>query len=189
MPESQRKRIYLLLDHPAHTEEWMKSVAGEPDLSVCGPAPDVPTAVDTIAADAPDVVIMNLAGNVEEEIALIEELRHQCRDLAILVLAMQDEAAHAERALRAGALGYLTTEDTGEEILPAIRQLLAGELYIGSRLSSKLLERLIENTRPPRGARHHEDELLGIEGIDDEDEMHQPVGPRAVPKGVRDAGK
>jgi DNA-binding NarL/FixJ family response regulator len=117
-------------------------IVEESDLSVCGEAEDIESALREIAELLPDLVILDLSLG-GDAFGLIRDLKTQHADIPVLVLTMHQGLLHAERALRAGALGYLTKEDAAENILAAIRKLLRGELYVSDDLSPKLMRHLV----------------------------------------------
>ena len=141
-----QKKIYLVDDHPLVRQGLTQLILEEPDLSVCGDTADSPSALREISQERPDVVIVDLSLKDGDGIELIKSIRTQFPDLAILVLTMHEESFYAERALRAGAQGYLTKQEASENVVQAIRQLLAGDIYVSERLSPKLLKRLIRGT-------------------------------------------
>jgi DNA-binding NarL/FixJ family response regulator len=136
-------RVLLVDDHPIVRQGLARLISQEADLEVCGEAGDVPTAVQLVGDLSPDVVVADLSLKEGSGIDLIKTLRSQSSDVAVLVLTMHEESFYAERALRAGARGYLTKQEASEKILTAIRQVFDGELYVSDRLSPKLLQRLI----------------------------------------------
>jgi DNA-binding NarL/FixJ family response regulator len=136
-------RVFLVDDHPIVRQGLARLIASEPDLEVCGEADDVPSAVRAINELSPDVVVADLSLKQGSGIDLIKTLQTQSPQIPILVLTMHEEPFYAERALRAGARGYLTKQEASEKILTAIRQVVGGEIYVSDRISPQLLKRLI----------------------------------------------
>lgn len=147
-------RVLLVDDHPIVRQGLARLIGQEADLDVCGEAGDVPSAVQAVNELKPDVVVADLSLKEGSGIDLIKTLSAQSSETPVLVLTMHEESFYAERALRAGARGYLTKQEASEKILTAIRQVFRGEIYVSERLSPKLLKRLIT------GAPDDEDPLV-----------------------------
>lgn len=141
-----RKRLYVVDDHPIVREGLVQVLAGEPDLEVVGQAEDAPTAHQDIARLLPDLVILDLHLREGDGLDLIKALLKLKPGLLILVLTMHSEPYYAERALRAGARGFVTKEEAGEQVLTAIRRILSGDVYVSERVSPHLLSRLLGAT-------------------------------------------
>jgi len=135
--------VFIVDDHELLRQGLVQLIEHEPDLSVCGEAEEAAAALRLISKTSPDIVIVDLSLKEGDGIELIKAIKAEQRDLPILVLTMHDEPFYAERALRAGALGYLTKQEAGEKVLIAIRRLLRGEFYLSERLSPGLLQKLI----------------------------------------------
>ena len=136
-------RVLLVDDHPIVRQGLARLIGQEADLEVCGEAGDVPSAVQAVNELKPDVVVADLSLKEGSGIDLIKTLGVQASEIPILVLTMHEESFYAERALRAGARGYLTKQEASDKILTAIRQVVRGDIYVSERLSPKLLKRLI----------------------------------------------
>jgi DNA-binding NarL/FixJ family response regulator len=138
-----KKRIFLVDDHPIVREGLAQVLAAENDLEVVGQADSAPQAYSGVSATTPHLAIVDLQLREGDGLELIKSLLQMQPALRVLVLTMHAEPYYAERALRAGAHGFLTKEEVGDQIISAVRQVLAGEVYVSSRLSSHLLKRLI----------------------------------------------
>jgi DNA-binding NarL/FixJ family response regulator len=138
-------RIKLLIvdDHPILRKGLSMVINQEPDLMVIGEAEDAQTALEMIESLVPDLVIVDvsLPGVDGIELIKITKLRH--RDLPALVVSMHDESLFAERALRAGARGYIMKQEAVENMLIAIRKVLSGEIFVSDKVATKMLETLI----------------------------------------------
>ena len=117
------------------------------DLMICGEAGNPSEAFQALKHSKPDLVLSDLTMPGRSGLEFIKDLRATEPELAILVVSMHDEVVHAERALRAGARGYIMKEAGGENLLTAIRQVLRGEVYVSPRMSARILEGL-SGTRP-----------------------------------------
>lgn len=142
-----RRRIFLVDDHPMVRERLAEVINREPDLTVCGEAEDRHQAIAAVRRDVPDLVIVDLSLKCSDGLDLIRELREDWPELLMLVVSMHDESLHAERVLRAGARGYITKQQATRSILQAIRQVLAGSIYLNEAIAKDVLSRL---TRPTK---------------------------------------
>lgn len=134
----KKARILLVDDHPLIRERLAEVLEREPDLEVCGEAEDRHEALDIISLSRPDLVIVDLTLKSSHGLDLIKDLRVRCPELPVLVVSMHDESLHAERALRAGARGYITKQEATRKILLAVRTVLAGDVYLSERLATRI---------------------------------------------------
>jgi DNA-binding NarL/FixJ family response regulator len=104
------------------------------DLAVCGEAEDAAHALEVLGAEEPDVVIVDLSLMGGSGLDLIRDIKMQHRDLPMLVLSLHDENLYAERALRAGASGYIMKRASTAEVLTALRKVLDGEIYLSEKM-------------------------------------------------------
>lgn len=137
-----KTRIFLVDDHPIVRRGLQLLIGLEPDLMVCGEADSAPLAVEKVLASKPDLVVVDLMLKVGTGLELIKQLRCQSSKLKLLVFSMRDEGVYAERALRAGANGYITKEEGAEKALEAIRLILQGKSYVSEKISTKMVERV-----------------------------------------------
>jgi DNA-binding NarL/FixJ family response regulator len=136
-------RILIVDDHPAIREALSLRIARESDLMVCGEAVDLADALEVAAATNPDVAVIDVALKTASGIDLIARLKARHETIRMLVWSMYSEEFYAERALRAGARGYITKEQPTEEIIEAIRQVLDGKVYLSPAMAEKLLGRFV----------------------------------------------
>ena len=141
-PAARVHRIFLVDDHPMVREHLAALLEREPDLKVCGEADDAPTALRRITETKPDLVLLDLTLKNSLGLELLKDLRAQLPDLPVLVLSMHDEMIYAERVLQAGGRGYITKQEATTRILVAVRQVLAGEVYLGAEVAGRILQRL-----------------------------------------------
>jgi DNA-binding NarL/FixJ family response regulator len=136
-------RILIVDDHPIVREGLVARIARQPDLKVCGEAEDVLDALDLVKSQHPDLVIVDLSLKSGQGIDLIKRI-HACTEgTKTLVSSMYDESLYAERALRAGAMGYVNKQEMSEKIVEAIHQVMAGKIYLSPRMTEKLLQRAV----------------------------------------------
>jgi DNA-binding NarL/FixJ family response regulator len=138
-----KARIFLVDDHPMVREHLSALLGREADLAICGEAGDAPTALSRIKELQPDLVIMDISLKNSSGLELLKNLKAIQADLPVLVLSMHDESLYAARALRAGALGYITKEEAGKKILLAVRKVLGGQVYLSEQMSDRMMKRMV----------------------------------------------
>src|SRR5215469_1236836 len=121
------------------------------DLIVCGEAGNAEQALERIGILRPDLVLVDVTLPGKPGLELIKDITSLYPEVLVLVVSMHDESLYAERALRAGARGYLMKSTGGEELVKAIRQVLAGQVYASPQLSAKILDSLSGAGRRPPG--------------------------------------
>lgn len=144
---AKKNRIVLVDDHPMVRERLAEVINREPDLTVCGEAEDRGNALEVIEREKPRLAIVDLTLKRSNGLDLIKDLRVMHPDLLILVLSMQDENLYAERVIRAGAHGYITKQEATRKILDAIRQVMAGKVFLSEELSAEILSRMLGKTK------------------------------------------
>jgi len=112
-------------------------------MMVCGHAEDATGAHSAIAAQRPDVVVLDISLNGPDGLTVLKEIRAGDPTLPVLILSMHDESIYAERALRAGANGYIMKQEATEKVLVALRRILGGEIYVSDRIANKMLKHYI----------------------------------------------
>ena len=137
-----KRRILLVDDHPLVREGLAESINREIDLMVCAEADDRHEALEAIQRTKPDLVIADLALKTSSGMELIKDIHSRWPKLPVLVVSMHDEALYAERALRAGARGYLTKQEATHSVLTGIRRVLSGEIYLNQKTASTVLGHL-----------------------------------------------
>lgn len=137
------KKVLLVDDHPIVRQGLKQLIEQEVDLVVCGEAESTHEALAGIAKLEPDVVIVDLGLKDSSGIDLIKQITSNKLDVLVLVLSMHDESLYVERALRAGARGYLTKEEAPDRVVPALRRVLGGKTYLSEVVSEKVVGRLV----------------------------------------------
>ncbi len=141
-------RVLIVDDHPAIQQGLTAALDGAEEFEPCGVADTVATARDAIRDAEPDAVIVDLSLGDESGLELIKDLAKRHPDLPILVFSVHDESVYAERALRAGARGYVMKDQPLERVLEGLRQVVAGQVYLSHEMSGELLQRLISGQPP-----------------------------------------
>jgi DNA-binding NarL/FixJ family response regulator len=137
-PGTVRKQVFLVEDHPTFREGLAQILNGEPDLAVCGHASTAEEALPAIARLMPDMALVDLSLPGKNGLELIKELRQVNRKTKILVVSMHDEALYASRVLRAGGDGYIMKQEDTEDIINAIRDVLAGHIHVSEEVMCSL---------------------------------------------------
>jgi len=137
-------RILIVDDHALVREGLSKLIDEEPDLHVCGDAGDVPTALELVEAEEPEVIVIDISLGGQSGLELIKQINTRYPSVHILALSMHDEKLFAERALRAGAEGYVNKEESPDRVIEAIREVLAGRIYLSDEMSNRILHRLVD---------------------------------------------
>jgi DNA-binding NarL/FixJ family response regulator len=147
-----KKKILVVDDHPIVRQGLALMVNREADLVVCGEAEDASAALLVLASARPDVLIVDISLNGPDGLDLLKNIRttHPC--LPVLILSMHDESIYAERALRAGANGYIMKQEATEKVLVAVRRILSGEIYVSDRIANKMLKHYITGSGTPKNS-------------------------------------
>lgn len=145
-----RKRLLLIDDHPFMRAGLAQLIDRQPDLIVGGEAGNPAEAAQVMAGGLPDLVLTDITMPGRSGLDFIKDLHAQHPHLPILVVSMHDETIYAERALRAGARGYIMKEAGGERLLEAIRRVLGGNVYVSAALAETIMNNL--SARRPRGS-------------------------------------
>jgi DNA-binding NarL/FixJ family response regulator len=137
-----KTKVLLVDDHPILRQGLARLINAEADLVVCGEAEDAAKAFDLVGTLSPEVALIDISLKNSNGIELIKNIKARFPTLPILVLSMHDESLYAERALRAGALGYIMKEEASEQVLVGIRKVLVGEIFLSERMKSKMLQQM-----------------------------------------------
>jgi DNA-binding NarL/FixJ family response regulator len=135
-------RILIVDDHPLVRLSLREFIRREKDLEVCGEAEDREQALACAAATKPHLAIIDLTLKSSNGMELIKDLRDRYPEVQVLVLSMHDETIHAERAIRAGARGYITKQEATTKVMVAIRQILNGEIYWSERAAARVASKI-----------------------------------------------
>jgi DNA-binding NarL/FixJ family response regulator len=141
-----KKRILVVDDHPIVRQGLALLINREPDLVVCGEAEEAMGAMHVLASSRPDVLIVDISLSGPDGIDLLKNIRATHPALPVLILSMHDESVYAERALRAGANGYIMKQEATENVLVAVRRILSGEIYVSARIANQMLRHYITGT-------------------------------------------
>jgi DNA-binding NarL/FixJ family response regulator len=143
----RKTRIFVVDDHPIVRQGLALLIEREFDLAICGDAEEANAALAAIAAARPDILIVDISLNGPDGLELLKNVRIRHPQLPVLILSMHDESLYAERALRAGARGYIMKQEATEKVLVAVRRILKGEIYVSERVGSKMLQNYVSGER------------------------------------------
>lgn len=139
-PAQNKKRILIVDDHPMMREGLAQLIEHEPDLQTASQADSAAQALQLMSASLPDLLLLDISLPDKNGLELIKDVHTLYPSLPVLVVSMHDESLYAERVLRAGGRGYIMKQEGGKKLMLAIRQVLAGQIYVSERISSKILE-------------------------------------------------
>lgn len=130
-------------DHELMRKALERLISEEPDLAVCGQAEDAAGALQAIDQFRPDIALVDISLKESHGIYLIKDIKARWPDLPVLVLSMHEESFYAERALRAGAKGYVNKAEVSSRVIEGLRKVLAGEIYVSDEMASRMLTKLV----------------------------------------------
>jgi DNA-binding NarL/FixJ family response regulator len=142
--QTERKsRVVVVEDHPVLCDGLKQLIGSQPDLACVGVADDISSAKRLVEECRPDLMLLDLRLKAGDALDFIKTLRVEYPQVKVLVLSQYDELIFAVRALRAGASGYIMKENTTDEVLRAVRKVLAGELYFSERVAAAVVQRVL----------------------------------------------
>jgi DNA-binding NarL/FixJ family response regulator len=167
----------LVDDHPLVRQAMREAISRERDLAVCGEAEDRNGALAAIEASRPDLAIVDLELKSPDGIGLIQDIHDRHPRMLMLVLSMHDESLYAERAIRAGASGYISKREAPAKIMQAVRKVLAGEIYWSESAAAQVASKV---ARPARGAKGLPTDLLSEREL----QIFELIGSGASTSGI-----
>jgi DNA-binding NarL/FixJ family response regulator len=147
-----KTRVLLVDDHPMIRRGLAGLINEDSNLMVCGEAGNSRQALEMVAKVEPNLAIIDLSMEDQNGVQLIKEVRARHPHVLVLVLSMHGEEIYAERALRAGASGYVMKAEAAEKVMDAIRHVIAGKIYISEKINNLLLNRLATRPRYAAGS-------------------------------------
>jgi len=140
-PAKQKTSVVIVDDHPIARQGLTQLINQEPDLRVCADVENAAQALEAIQSHKPGLVIADLSLKEGSGIELVKNIKTQFDSVPVLVFSMHDESLFAERALEAGALGYVMKQEPTEVIMVAIRRVLGGDIYLSEAMTNRLLKK------------------------------------------------
>ncbi len=141
-----KRKVLVVDDHPIVREGLAQMINRESDLAVCGDAAGMQEALHLIETLRPDILIVDVSLDGPDGLDLLKHIRTQDPGLPVLILSMHDESIYAERALRAGANGYIMKQEATDNVLDALRRILNHEVYVSARIANKMLQQFVGAT-------------------------------------------
>ena len=141
--ENTRTGVFIVDDHPAIREALTASINSKIDMRVVGESGTAKKALRKMERHMPDVVVVDISLEDAHGLDLVEEIRSRFSDLRVVVFSMYDESVYAERAIRAGASGYVMKSASTEDVVNAIQSVSEGDVYLSQRMSSRILSKVI----------------------------------------------
>jgi DNA-binding NarL/FixJ family response regulator len=145
---ARKSRVFIVDDHPLVREGLTNLIIGQDDLIVCGEAKDSAQTINGIVKARPDVALIDISLENESGLELVKQLGSQFPQVSLIILSMHDEALYAERALRAGARGYVMKHETSKSVLASIRRVLGGGVYVSEGIVNRMARRLTSSREP-----------------------------------------
>jgi len=176
-----KHRVMLVDDHPIVRHGMAMLINEEDDLMVCGESSSASETLAQIDYCQPEIAVIDVSLQGASGIDLTKSIKEQRPDLPILILSMHEENLYAERALRAGARGFVMKQEPAETVLHAIRTVLKGDVYLSERLSSKVLRALVDGPGD-------EPERFGVDRLSDRElEVFELIGRGYSTRRIADA--
>lgn len=177
--QPSKRSVLIVDDHPVVRQGLAQLINQEQDLEVRGHAEDAYQAMQAIKEVRPDMVIVDISLKDTSGMDLIKDMKIQYPSLPILILSMHDESLYAERALRAGARGYIMKHEATERVITAIRRVLAGEIYVSDTMAAKMVSKLATGAAPQTAS--------PVEGLSDRElEVFRLIGEGHKTRDVAD---
>src|SRR3984893_12330068 len=145
---SRKKMVFVVDDHPIVRQGLTLLINQETDLAVCGEAEEMHSALVAFLAARPDILIVDISLNGPDGLELLKNIRIKSPRLPVLILSMHDESIYAERALRAGANGYIMKQEATEKVLVALGRILSGEIYVSEKIANSMLQHYVRGANP-----------------------------------------
>jgi DNA-binding NarL/FixJ family response regulator len=138
----KKLRVFLVDDHSVLRQGMGRLIDSEKDMEVCGQAGDSAEAMQRLPAAKPDIALIDLGLKGVGGLDLIKILKQRLPRLPVLVMSMFEESIYAERALRAGAKGYVMKHEPSDTVIAALRRVASGKTYLSPSMSERMLDKL-----------------------------------------------
>jgi len=162
--EISKARVLIVDDHPMIRERLSEVISGEADMCLCGEADELHRAFRIVESERPRLIITGLDFKGSHGLEFIKDLRARYPEVRVLVFSGHDESVYAERAIRAGASGFITKRELSKEVLQAVRQVLSGHVYLSPRVVTDSIGRLFtrSSVEPASGLKQLSDRELEV---------------------------
>ena len=142
--EVKKKRVYLVDDHAMFRDGLRRLIDLEPDLTVCGDAADATSGLQGMGETNPDLAIVDISLDTTSGIDLIKAIKRDYEDMPVLVVSMHSESLYGDRALRAGAMGYVMKSEPATTVIAAIRKVLSGNVHISEKMATLVVSKFVK---------------------------------------------
>jgi len=139
-----KSRVFVADDHPLFRAALVELINREPDMCSCGEAATAGATVQAVLEEQPDVLTLDLRFSDGSGLDIIRALKDHCAHLGVLVVTQSDDLLFAERAVRAGALGYLTKDEAAQEVREAIRTVIQGQMYVSRKIATRVVQKWLQ---------------------------------------------
>lgn len=168
-PQTAKYKVLLVEDHPMFRERMAHLINKDLGMTVCGEADNIAEAMKIIVQEKPDIAIVDISLRGSSGLELVKDIRAQGLEVAVLVVSMHAEELYAERALRAGAKGYIMKSEASTEVIEAIRTVQRGGVYVSRPMVGRILTRMSSPPGKP--------ESTGVKALADRElEVFQLIG-------------
>ncbi len=141
MNKNQTTRLLIVDDHPIFRMGMKELISQEEGFDVCAVAEDIPSARKALSETSPDMAIVDISLGSGNGLELVREMVSHGKKIPVLVLSMHDETVWAERALRAGAMGYMMKKEASESVVTAVKTILGGNIHVSAAITARMLDR------------------------------------------------
>jgi len=152
MSEEKKIRVMIVDDHPIMRHGLVQLIDAQPELEVCSLAGTAAEALAAISAAQPELALVDISLPDRNGLELLKDIHAQYPKVKVLIVSMHDESLYAERALRAGARGYIMKEEAANKLIEAIRTVLDGHIYVSGEMSARIIEMISGNSGDPQAA-------------------------------------
>lgn len=139
-----KRRIFIVDDHAMFRDGLRRLIDLEPDLTVCGDAPDATLGLQGMTETNPDLAIVDISLDATSGIDLIKAIKRDHEDMPVLVVSMHSEALYGDRALRAGAMGYVMKSEPATTVIAAIRKVLSGNVHMSEKMATLVVSKFVK---------------------------------------------
>jgi DNA-binding NarL/FixJ family response regulator len=143
MSQPKQSSVVLVEDHRMFREQLAHLINQAEDMKVCGEADNVQEGFELIRRLRPNIAIIDISLKGASGLELLKELRAHEIDVPALVLSMHEETLYAERAMRAGASGYITKHEASADVMVAVRRIIGGEIYLNPKFMGQMMSKIM----------------------------------------------
>lgn len=171
MSAQQKYKILIVDDHPVVRQGLHQLISGDERLSICGEAKSAAECISMLEELSPDMILTDISLEGTDGIELTKEVRQINPNIPVLVFSIHGEELYAERALNAGANGYLMKQENPDILLKAIHQVMAGDIFLSTEMTSRMLRKMSGSKKTPQPQK------TGVEQLSDRElEVFKLIG-------------